>query len=153
LIISGDLGSENCGIEHIFTASIDSNKVELSEVIIDTLLATCNCFKVINIEIDSFCYDQFTVVFNGEFLTGISSFKHTETLSIYPNPTNDVIKVNLTDISKSTEIELFDCHGRIIKSINTNGQSYIEFDLSNYRSGIYLVRIKELNLSRLLIKN
>ncbi len=153
LIISGYLGYENCGIEHVFTAQLDSNKVVLSEVIIDTLLATCTCSKMIKMEIDSFYYDQFTVEFNGSFLTDIPSIKQENNFRIYPNPTNGIIKVDFTDLSMSTEIDLIDSYGRIIKSNEMNGQNAVEFDLSNYVSGLYLIRINELNLTRLLIKN
>jgi len=153
LIISGYLGYENCGIEHIFTAKIDSNKVELSEVIIDTLLATCTCSKMIKIEVDSFYYNHFTVEFNGDFLTGIPSIIQKNIFRIYPNPTADNIKIDLTDKSISTAIEIIDTYGRIIKSTRTNGQNSIEFDLSNYMPGLYLIRMKDLNITRLLIKN
>lgn len=102
LIISGYLGHENCGIEHIFTAKIDSNKVELSEVIIDTLLATCTCSKTIKIEIDSFFYDQFTVEFDGDFLQIavlliLSTLYQSITNSkIYRG--NDLVTVLLTEV-------------------------------------------------------
>lgn len=153
LIISGYLGNENCGIMHIFSVMIDSNKVELSEEIIDTLLMTCTCSKRIRIEIDSFYYDQFSVEFNGDFLTDIPSIKQKQSFNIYPNPTNGIIKVDLNDLSKSMEIEIIDSYGRIIKSNQTKGQNSVEIDLSNYMSGLYLIRIADLNLTRLFIKN
>ncbi len=153
LIITGYLGYENCGIEHIFTTKIDSNEVVLSEIIIDTLLATCTCSKKIKIEIDSFCFDQYTVEFNGNLLTDIPSIEQKNSFNIYPNPTNGITRVELTDLTKSTVIDLIDCDGRPIKSIQTKGQNFIEFDLTNYPSGLYVIRIKELFLTRLLIKN
>jgi len=153
LIISGYLGYENCGIEHIFTAKVDSNKVELTEVIIDTLLTTCTCSKKIKIEIDSFYYNQFTVEFNGDILTDITTKMEKSRFSVYPNPTSGIVKINLSDFSKLSEVEIIDSYGRVVETKQTNEQNYVEFDLSNYMSGLYLIRMKEINVTRFLIRN
>jgi hypothetical protein len=152
LIISGYLGYENCGIEHIFTANIDSNKVILSEVVVDTLLATCTCSKTIKIEIDSFYFDQFTVEFDGELLTGIPFIKQVNRFRVYPNPTNGVVNVELAESSISADIEIMDFYGRTIQSKQLKGQNLIEVDLSHCASGVYLIRIREFNVTRLLVK-
>jgi hypothetical protein len=153
LVISGNIGYENCGIRHIFNAVVDSNKVMLSESIIDTMLATCSCAKKIKMEIDSFYYDQFTVEFEGEYLTDILWVKNQINSNIYPNPTKGIVNLDLPNGINSSEIDLIDCYGRIIETKIINGQSSINFDLSNYKTGLYLIRIRDLNLTRVVIKN
>jgi len=153
LVISGNIGYENCGIRHIFTAMIDSNKIILSETIIDTMLATCSCAKKIIMEIDSFYYDQFTVEFEGEYLTDILWVEPQKEIKIYPNPTKGMVNLDLANILNSSETDLIDCYGRIIETKIINGQSSINFDLSNYKTGLYLIRIRDLNLTRVIIKN
>jgi hypothetical protein len=153
LVISGSIGSENCGIQHIFNARIDSNKVVLTETIIDTLLATCTCWKIIKIEIDSFFYDEFTVELNGELLLSIPSITQINDLRIFPNPTNEIIRIDLSNYYHSSEIELLDCSGRIIKTKKINGQSSIYFDLSDYKTGLYMINIRDSNMSKLVIKD
>lgn len=151
LIISGYLGNENCGIEHIFTANIDSNMIVLTEEIIDTLLTTCYCSKKIKIEIDSFFYEEFTVEFNGEFLADVPSDNLNYSFKLYPNPAKDFVKVDMIENSGFKEIELLDCNGRTIKTISAEGKNSVEFDLRDCKPGLYFLKTKSQTFS--LIKN
>ncbi len=66
-------------------------------------------------------------------------------ISIYPNPTNGMITVNLNQVNVDIErVELRDITGRIISVVdNVNGN--VEFDLSNQPSGVYFVTVNSLN--------
>jgi len=153
LIISGSLGQENCGIEHHFTARVDSNKVELSEIIVDTLVATCSCLHQIELEIDSFYYEEFTVEFDGYFLAGIPRERISENVRVYPNPTAGKIKLDLLDISIPVEVSILDISGRVVESMETSGQRLLEIDLGKYKAGVYLVKINQLNFNKIVIRN
>lgn len=150
LIVSGYLGTENCGIEHIFTVRVDSNEVMISETIIDTLLATCTCYKRVQMEIDSFYFEQFSVSFNGELLMDTPKIGTRWNLLIYPNPTQGKITIELDDYNRNSEIDVSDCYGRIVNTKKANGLSSIHFDLSNFTPGVYLVRIRNTNETRIV---
>jgi subtilisin-like proprotein convertase family protein len=61
--------------------------------------------------------------------------------SIYPNPTNGVININLPDTVDNVDLFLYDLQGRQIlrKSTNSN-QEFI--NIENFQEGVYLLTIK-----------
>jgi hypothetical protein len=61
-------------------------------------------------------------------------------ISIYPNPTNNYLTINIPALISKTAIELLDVQGRIIKKIN-HAQEKQTIDVSDWRKGVYLVRI------------
>ena len=70
-------------------------------------------------------------------------------VSIYPNPTNDVINVDLTsNMATQTEIKLVDMSGRVVKSAmaqTAKGLNNIKMSLSEIASGVYGIQIFENN--------
>ncbi len=87
-----------------------------------------------------------------DFEVGISS---TENLvSVYPNPMNNQLNVNVTDYNTSTVIEIFNALGVVVQEIPVQQQN-TTVDVSAYKSGIYLVQIKNLGSiisSKLVVK-
>ncbi|MBO4873687.1 MAG: T9SS type A sorting domain-containing protein [Bacteroidales bacterium] len=57
--------------------------------------------------------------------------------SIYPNPTDGKIKIDLLS-GQSSKVEIFDINGRRLQIMDVTGNSTI--DLSNYKAGTYIVR-------------
>jgi len=57
---------------------------------------------------------------------------------IYPNPANDYITV---ETNLKSEIEIFNIQGKLIKSMNTNGDK-TNIDISDFSSGMYFVKLK-----------
>ncbi|RXR17729.1 T9SS type A sorting domain-containing protein [Flavobacterium amnicola] len=58
--------------------------------------------------------------------------------NIYPNPTNSVLNIEFA-IANTITVEVIDLNGRILKTKNASGTTQI--DLSNYSSGVYLVKL------------
>lgn len=58
---------------------------------------------------------------------------------IYPNPTNDIINIKLKN-QENAIAEIYDLNGRIISQHNIISDIY-EINLSNYNTGIYLLKI------------
>ena len=59
--------------------------------------------------------------------------------SIYPNPSNGNARVNISDISGPTDVQLIDNTGRILKTVlltNTNTVDY-----NSLQKGMYMIRI------------
>ena len=78
-------------------------------------------------------------VFTVETNTGISG-RSEDQLIIWPNPTNDVLNVQLNDAGNIHRIEIIDITGRAIRS--ESASSTLErIDVSELASGNYIVRI------------
>jgi PKD repeat protein len=78
----------------------------------------------------SFCYLITTV--------GITENSDHFNFSVFPNPTDDYIKVNITE--KAT-IEILNIDGQIIKTINNEGIE-TTINLVNFSSGVYFIKVK-----------
>jgi hypothetical protein len=66
-------------------------------------------------------------------------------LSIYPNPANDIMTVNLTTAKEeNVQMTVYDILGKVIYSIppmQISGQHEENIDVSNFAQGLYLLRI------------
>lgn len=84
---------------------------------------------------------------SGSFLNN-DSFNQLKTISVYPNPTNNIL--NLT-IDTNAKVEIYNLLGKVIAIKNINvGNSKI--DLSNYPSGMYLLKVTNENNQTKTIK-
>ena len=62
--------------------------------------------------------------------------------TIYPNPTNGSINIELNCASDKNNYELFDLNGLLIKSATIdNNSSLLQIDLSSYPNSIYFIKI------------
>lgn len=61
--------------------------------------------------------------------------------SIYPNPANNVLRIESYNYS-IVSLYLIDLQGRIIKKMDINEPS-LELDLSNFSNGMYLIRLMD----------
>ncbi|MBP5400022.1 MAG: choice-of-anchor J domain-containing protein [Bacteroidales bacterium] len=73
--------------------------------------------------------------------TGIAENNGIEGISLYPNPTRDIVNVKLSlDGNDNAELRLYDVYGKLLKTVSVSG-AVTEIDLSTYASGIYLVKL------------
>ena len=70
----------------------------------------------------------------------INNNKSKEIISIYPNPANDIISVELP-INKST-IEIMNFNGQIVKRMKSYN-SLTQIDISDLKGGIYLIKVAD----------
>jgi photosystem II stability/assembly factor-like uncharacterized protein len=72
---------------------------------------------------------------------GIVDFNYSDTISVYPNPSNGHLEVHTKDIGFiNTELKVYDAFGKIVfKSVLINPSSQI--DLSTQANGIYFLKI------------
>lgn len=119
---------DECEIEGM-RVFLDSNE---SNYFIDTLT------KVLNVIVDAdIKKSRFTVEEN-------SSFNKKNIPTIFPNPTNGLINIELNSNKPYFEIEVFSLLGELVYANKVNG-SKLSFDLSPYPKGMYLVKIKQDN--------
>ena len=64
---------------------------------------------------------------------------------IQPNPTGGQFTLELLNPDQRSPIlvEIYDIMGERLKRMETEGQSVYEFDLSDYPSGIYIVKVSQ----------
>lgn len=63
----------------------------------------------------------------------------TSSVSIYPNPANEVLNVVFDRMSTAKTIYISDVTGRIVHTENVNGRTQIAVNISELSSGIYFV--------------
>jgi hypothetical protein len=61
-------------------------------------------------------------------------------IKLYPNPVNDVLSINASNIS-ITNLEIMDINGRVIKSILTDNSFEATINVSNLSAGVYMINI------------
>jgi len=84
---------------------------------------------------------------NIQVVDGLPIIQETdfELQSIYPNPTNDFLQINITTTTKTT-VRLTDITGRIVQKVDLEiGNSSKKIDLAEFASGIYQLMIDSEN--------
>ncbi|GCC52067.1 hypothetical protein SanaruYs_22990 [Chryseotalea sanaruensis] len=64
----------------------------------------------------------------------------SSTVSVYPNPVQDILNIDVMAFSNITEVMLYDVTGRLVAT--TTGSKYIQVNTEALARGIYLVYIK-----------
>jgi hypothetical protein len=98
-----------------------------------------------------FCMDNF------EYLSVLSSINDAieSSISIYPNPTQNRIKINFGVVISNATYKLIDIAGRELKNISVDGVSSLELDLTNEKKGLYFLMITNGNesITKRIIRN
>ena len=64
-----------------------------------------------------------------------------KTLSLYPNPANDIVQISGIKWDDIHEVEILDVSGKSIAVKSINEIDNVIFDLSDLSSGLYFMRI------------
>ncbi|WP_181304683.1 T9SS type A sorting domain-containing protein [Rufibacter sp. XAAS-G3-1] len=73
------------------------------------------------------------------------------TVKAYPNPTPDVVNLDLTQLPVSdVQISIYALNGRLLKTLTVTGGSLQKLDLTTVAVGTYLVKLKEANVVTVL---
>lgn len=78
-------------------------------------------------------------------------FDYFKDLKVYPNPTSDVLKISYRHLrDKDVAAQLVDLSGKVLwsKDVRNGYDGYEEIDVSQYKEGIYLLRIFDKKDSR-----
>ena len=71
-----------------------------------------------------------------------------ENVNVFPNPTNDIINIQLTqELNESTYIEIRDQAGRLVKEVEFNNGNLLTINVSELENGIYHVLIQNASVS------
>ena len=86
---------------------------------------------------------------------GVDENSWVDNKIVYPNPTNNMVNIALSNNTKISNIKLFDTLGRLVKSVNDINNTDFNFEISGVE-GIYLLQITDnsgLTTTRKIIKN
>lgn len=82
------------------------------------------------------------------YSSGLQSLQDNEII-VYPNPTKDIITIKIGNDFIENQIEVYNSIGQTIKSITTKSNE-IQVDLKNEAKGIYLIKVNEFNIFKIL---
>ena len=75
---------------------------------------------------------------------GIEDHNLGASMTVYPNPTNDIVNVQITNHnSPITQIHVFDAYGKLVGVVETRCTTSLQtaqIDFSRYASGVYFVK-------------
>lgn len=77
----------------------------------------------------------------GGSATSLTDFD-SNSLKVYPNPVKDKISVTGLPVNKDISIDVYDSQGRLLRKKQSYGSSVVDFDLSGFIAGVYVVSIE-----------
>ncbi len=94
----------------------------------------------VNVSNAASCNASAVVIVNVNTCTGINEAS-ANSISVYPNPTNGVVNINLTaELAKNASLEVYDALGKlVVKQILSNELNTI--NISNLENGIYVFKV------------
>lgn len=75
--------------------------------------------------------------------TDIKNLKNEDLISLYPNPANNILTIKSSNCNKRS-IVIYDFQGKQIEKLYLD-ETEIKLDISNYHSGIYVIRIDSMS--------
>ena len=75
---------------------------------------------------------------------GVIENNFKKNINVYPNPTNGLVKINLSEVNTSFSIHINDLTGRLVYESKYNKTEILEIDL-NIQPGIYFLTIDSKN--------
>jgi hypothetical protein len=132
--MNGDQGLCNYVVDSILSTDLNINSTPSSISVLDQAFNTDNITTTIGM------YPAFETTLCATF--GIEENQFKNGMSIYPNPTDGLTKIEFTQLLHlNTEIQIVDGFGRVIKSLQmeNNHSEYLTIDVSEWDPGIYFV--------------
>lgn len=84
---------------------------------------------------------------------GINTTKTTTTLSAYPNPSSDIVKINYSNANEGNMMIVADMSGRIVRSVNLKtSEGSLNINVDNLPKGIYMYGIKGGQMKKMVVK-
>lgn len=75
--------------------------------------------------------------------TGLNEINFNDKLNIYPNPANDIIRVNLANIGEKGDLVIYNQLGASIYQENISSKNELKIDVSGFSKGIYFMQISD----------
>lgn len=93
-----------------------------------------------------FCIDNFTTADSPLSINDANN--SYPLLSVYPNPTKDIVNIDLTKINdRNIQLKVIDITGKVIHSEKSCSTNIVSLDFTKYQSGVYFINITGDNTS------
>ena len=135
-------GTQWCGVGSVFDNGLSDVAVYNNELYISGGFWT----------IDGDTVNRFAKWIGGNFvdtcgsIVGINEFQQTNSLTLYPNPTNNNITIKLNEefYHKDISIEIYDIIGQLSYSniFKKHGNNHLTINVTHLPKGIYLVKLQ-----------
>ncbi len=97
-------------------------------------------------------YDYYYVVDNGvcaadtatvtvDVIDCASIGENTMGLNVYPNPVQDVLTINLSNVSASATVQLFDLQGSFVSAPIAINSTSVNVNMADYADGVYILKV------------
>ncbi|APY07957.1 hypothetical protein BWZ20_06405 [Winogradskyella sp. J14-2] len=127
------IASDNCTAE--------DNLIITQNPIAGSVVNTGVTAVTVNVEDASGNISECTFEITVDASLGIEDgYLNNNTVNVYPNPSNNVININIEN-STIDSVALFDLSGRQIKSFNTQSNNNVQISLQDVSTGTYLLKI------------
>ena len=117
--------------EQFFDEEVDISSIAANQPIVYVAIRHYNCTDENWLLVDFINVTSNTVASINEIASS--------TISVYPNPVNDIL--NITSSEEVTSISIISLDGKIISTSKVNGKN-ISVDLTDLMSGVYLYEVK-----------
>ncbi len=132
------------GIDHLEGISIENTPIYLIDHFVNT---------IINLKEEDYSFvsnkgiqsHRFTILFKERQTLDIEEQENgfEESITLYPNPTNENITLSYTGENNLTQLRILDIAGRLVEQINLSSfNRSLQIDLSNYTIGLYFIEIQ-----------
>lgn len=74
--------------------------------------------------------------------TGITAYAKVNEVNIYPNPTSNIVTVDLGTLENVDRITLTDLQGKVLFQNNTINSNLVKVDLSKFGNGFYMLQVQ-----------
>ena len=159
LTIYGRIVANCCG-DHCIIYNIVKDSVYLFRL--DTgNLCDCYCLQKINLKIGGFTSERYKIHLSGySVYNGIDTIIYSnqtiscngnteaKNIEVYPNPFSKTTIVKFSNPSSdSFTFRIFDCSGKLIKTVNNLGSDCFLIDRENLHNGVYYFRLFNADLA------
>ena len=96
--------------------------------------------KLISLDLDNALASSWVAQNDSSENLSSAQFQSESFISVYPNPVSDILRINSTS-KNINNLKIFGLSGLLLTTYNSDGRQ-IEFDLSAYQAGIYLLQIE-----------
>ena len=78
---------------------------------------------------------------NDLLITAVDELQNTD-VTVFPNPTADMVNIQFTKTNETNVIELYTVEGKLLSSQSVNSTTVSKVDMTTYSNGTYLLKIK-----------
>ncbi|WP_179319899.1 T9SS type A sorting domain-containing protein [Winogradskyella helgolandensis] len=98
---------------------------------------------------------QESVTFSVQDPLSVNEFSIENLISLYPNPVNHNLNIDLNNLNEDVSFEIFDTLGKKISKGNLRSNETHTMNISHYQSGIYFIKLSTstTSITKKLIKN